>query len=172
MTLILLTLLYLLGASSGKLAVETDPSPITAKAGDDVALKCVFKVVSPPVDLSQLVVQWFYHGGPLVEFDEEVTSTRPGATLSLEGLRYGNASLLLSKVSSRDTGNYRCYITYAPDVRIKQVALKVEDPTQLPSEPKGACPSTVDAQLLQKMDRIIHALEQIVGKLDHPGPPS
>lgn len=123
----MLTLPFFPGpGAAGKLAVETDPSPITAKAGDDVALKCVFKVVSPPVDLSQLVVQWFYHGGPLVEFDEEVTSTRPGATLSLEGLRYGNASLLLSKVSSRDTGNYRCYITYAPDVRIKQVALKVE----------------------------------------------
>nr|XP_005315404.2 natural cytotoxicity triggering receptor 3 ligand 1-like [Chrysemys picta bellii] len=124
--LTLLILLGLLGGCAGKLAVETDASPVRAKVGDDVVLKCQFSVPQPPVDLSQLVVQWFHRGGQLVEFDNVVSGSRPGANLNVEGLRSGNAALYLSKVTPESAGNYRCYVTYAPDVRIKQVVLQVE----------------------------------------------
>nr|XP_032647624.1 natural cytotoxicity triggering receptor 3 ligand 1-like isoform X1 [Chelonoidis abingdonii] len=124
--LTLLIVLSLFGGCAGKLAVETDASPVRAKVGDDVVLKCQFAVAQPPVDLSQLVVQWFHRGGQLVEFDDVVSESRPGASLNVEGLRSGNAALYLSKVTPESAGNYRCYITYAPDVRIKQVVLHVE----------------------------------------------
>ncbi|XP_043372998.1 tapasin-related protein-like isoform X8 [Dermochelys coriacea] len=118
--LTLLVILSLLGGCASKLAVETDASPMRAKVGDNVVLKCQFSVARPPVDLSQLVVQWFHRGGQLVEFDNVVSGSRPGANLSMEGLRSGNAALYLSKVTLESAGNYRCYITYMHDMRIKQ----------------------------------------------------
>ncbi|XP_043372997.1 uncharacterized protein LOC119857454 isoform X6 [Dermochelys coriacea] len=124
--LTLLVILSLLGGCASKLAVETDASPMRAKVGDNVVLKCQFSVARPPVDLSQLVVQWFHRGGQLVEFDNVVSGSRPGANLSMEGLRSGNAALYLSKVTLESAGNYRCYITYMHDMRIKQVVLHVE----------------------------------------------
>ncbi|XP_075774050.1 programmed cell death 1 ligand 1-like [Pelodiscus sinensis] len=166
--------LGLLRGCAGKLAVETDASPVRAQVGDDVVLKCQFSVPEPPVDLSQLVVQWFHRGGQLVEFDGVVSESRPGATLSMEGLRSGNAALHLSKVTPQSAGNYRCYVTYAPDVRIKQVVLQVEDPSKPPTdEPAAAAPNTCppcpDSQVLTKLEQVLSVLEQISRKLEPAG---
>ncbi|EMP40745.1 hypothetical protein UY3_02017 [Chelonia mydas] len=93
----LLLVLGLLGGCAGKLAVETDASPVRAKVGDDVVLKCQFSVARPPVDLSQLVVQWFHRGGQLVGFGTVGTvpgrEQQPGAARA-EALRTLNADLL------------------------------------------------------------------------------
>ncbi|XP_067401853.1 tapasin-related protein-like [Emydura macquarii macquarii] len=170
--LTILAVLCLLGGCASKLAVETDASPVQAKVGDDVVLKCQFSVAQPPVDLSQLVVQWFHRGGQLVEFDNVVSGSRPGANLSLEGLRSGNATLYLSKVTPESSGNYRCYVTYAPDIRIKQVVLQVEDPSKPPEEePKAMSPDTCapDPLVLKKLDQVLSILEQISRKPDAAG---
>ncbi|XP_074852224.1 programmed cell death 1 ligand 1-like [Carettochelys insculpta] len=161
----------LLGGCSGKLAVETDASPVRARVGDDVVLKCQFAVPQPPVDLSQLVVQWFHRGGQLVEFDEGVVSaSRPGATLRPEGLQTGNAALHLSQVTPASAGNYRCYVTYAPDIRIKQVVLEVEDPAKLtPAEPEAPDACAPDPLVLAKLERVLSLLEQISRKMDAAG---
>ncbi|XP_053871068.1 myelin-oligodendrocyte glycoprotein-like [Malaclemys terrapin pileata] len=172
--LTLLVVLGLLGGCAGKLAVETDASPVRAKVGDDVVLKCQFSVPQPPVDLSQLVVQWFHRGGQLVEFDNVVSGSRPGANLNVEGLRSGNAALYLSKVTPESAGNYRCYVTYAPDVRIKQVVLQVEDPAKLPAEePEAvaphACAPDPDPLVLEKLDQALTLLQQISRTLEAAG---
>ncbi|CAM4580002.1 unnamed protein product [Caretta caretta] len=172
--LTLLLVLGLLGGCAGKLAVETDASPVRAKVGDDVVLKCQFSVARPPVDLSQLVVQWFHRGGQLVEFDTVVRGSRPGANLSVEGLQRGNAALYLSQVTPESAGNYRCYVTYAPDVRIKQVVLQVEDPSKPPTEePEAvaphACTPDPDPLVLKKLDQVLSILQQISRKLGAAG---
>ncbi|XP_030400170.1 programmed cell death 1 ligand 1-like [Gopherus evgoodei] len=172
--LTLLIILSLFGGCAGKLAVETDASPVRAQVGDDVVLKCQFSVAQPPVDLSQLVVQWFHRGGQLVEFDNVVSGSRPGANLSVEGLRSGNAALYLSKVTPESAGNYRCYITYAPDLRIKQVVLHVEDPSKPPTEePEAvaphACAPDPDPLVLKKLDQVLSILQQISRKLEAAG---
>ncbi|XP_065450158.1 natural cytotoxicity triggering receptor 3 ligand 1-like [Chrysemys picta bellii] len=162
--LTLLIVLGLLGGCAGKLAVETDASPVRAKVGDDVVLKCQFSVAQPPVDLSQLVVQWFHRGGQLVEFDNVVSGSRPGANLNVEGLRSGNAALYLSKVTPESTGNYRCYVTYAPDVRIKQVVLQVEDPAKPPAEePEAVEPQACapDPLVLEKLDQALTLCDEL-----------
>ncbi|CAM5158252.1 unnamed protein product, partial [Natator depressus] len=46
--LTLLLVLGLLGGCAGKLAVETDASPVRAKVGDDVVLKCQFSRGAAP----------------------------------------------------------------------------------------------------------------------------
>ncbi|XP_038262347.1 tapasin-related protein-like isoform X7 [Dermochelys coriacea] len=172
--LTLLVILSLLGGCASKLAVETDASPMRAKVGDNVVLKCQFSVARPPVDLSQLVVQWFHRGGQLVEFDNVVSGSRPGANLSMEGLRSGNAALYLSKVTLESAGNYRCYITYMHDMRIKQVVLHVEDPSKTPTEePEAvaphACAPDPHPLVVKKLDQVLSILQQISRKLDVMG---
>ncbi|XP_067401862.1 programmed cell death 1 ligand 1-like [Emydura macquarii macquarii] len=170
--LTLLAVLCLLGGCASKLTLEMDASPVRAKVGDDVVLKCKISVSRPPVDLSQLVVQWFHGLGEVVEFDNVVNEGRPGANLSMEELQSGNAALYLSEVTPESAGTYICFVIYAPYARIKQVTLQVEDPLKPPEEESKAMgPDTCapHPMVLRNMAQLLNVLEQISLKLDAPG---
>ncbi|XP_065278157.1 tyrosine-protein phosphatase non-receptor type substrate 1-like [Emys orbicularis] len=75
-----------------------------------------------------LVVQWNLGGRLVAEFDSTLSYHRAGASLSLEGLRVGNASLLLPRVGGADSGLYTCMVIHSPSRESRQVELRVEAP--------------------------------------------
>ncbi|XP_050808308.1 tyrosine-protein phosphatase non-receptor type substrate 1-like isoform X2 [Gopherus flavomarginatus] len=81
--------------------------------------------------MDALVVQWKLGGRPVAEFGEVQSYFRTGASLSLEGLRVGNASLLLPRVGGTDAGLYTCSIIHSPSRESRQVELRVEAPPRV-----------------------------------------
>ncbi|XP_054849053.1 CD276 antigen-like isoform X1 [Eublepharis macularius] len=159
-----------LGTIAGKLQVQADPSLVTAAVGEDVLLKCIFTVDDGPVDLSRVMIQWFHRGKQLVEFDSVVTAARPDVSLSREGLATGNASLLLSQVGTENSGNYRCYVSYSPELLVREVTLQVEDPSKMPEDDLedsvSPLPCLSRSDVLSKLDQITKALVQLEAKLE------
>uniref|UniRef100_A0ACB8EVH2 Uncharacterized protein n=1 Tax=Sphaerodactylus townsendi TaxID=933632 RepID=A0ACB8EVH2_9SAUR len=158
------------GRTAGKLQIQSDPSLVKAAVGEDVLLKCMFTVGDGSMDLSRLLIQWFHRGQQLVEFDNVVTAARPNAIMSQEGVATGNASLLLSGVSTKNSGKYRCYISYTPDMQIREVTLQVEDPSKTSEDDLDDSillqPRPDRSDVLSKLDQIIKALAQLEAKLE------
>ncbi|CAI5790629.1 natural cytotoxicity triggering receptor 3 ligand 1-like [Podarcis lilfordi] len=163
-TLILLTSSCFLGKAAGKQQVQAEPSLVKAAVGDDVLLNCIFTVDEPTVDLSRLSILWFHRGRQLAEFDDVVTTSREGVSLSREELENGNASLLISRVGTGNSGNYGCYITYTPEVRIREVTLQVADPEE-DLEDSFSSPCLSRSDILSKLGQIEEAVKQLEAKL-------
>ncbi|XP_043931979.1 uncharacterized protein LOC122805778 [Protopterus annectens] len=115
------------------------PEPkLTDEEGLTVMLPCIFSVSSGTVDLTHLVVKWEFQGNPMVTFiDNQLTSSRK-AWLFQDELRKGNASLLLTNVSSADKGNYTCVIQYFSEVIRKMTASLNIDDVSPPSTKPGS----------------------------------
>uniref|UniRef100_A0A452GJ03 Ig-like domain-containing protein n=1 Tax=Gopherus agassizii TaxID=38772 RepID=A0A452GJ03_9SAUR len=126
----LLLLLLLASGTRGALVVSVPTSPVRAQPGSDLLLGCHFSV-GGAVDMDALVVQWKLGGRPVAEFSEVQSYFRAGASLSLEGLRVGNASLLLPRVGGTDAGLYTCSIIHSPSRESRQVELRVEAPPRV-----------------------------------------
>ncbi|XP_053121084.1 CD276 antigen-like [Hemicordylus capensis] len=155
-----------LGKTTGEPQTKAGPSLVKASVGDDVLLKCTFTIDdgAAAADLSRLTVLWFHRGKQLAEFDNGVTVSKQGISLSQEELATGNASLLISKVATADSGKYRCYTVYMPEILIREVTLQVEDPSQ-PSE-EDREDSLGYSDVLKELQQILRALEQLEAKLD------
>ncbi|KAG6921801.1 TAP binding protein-like [Chelydra serpentina] len=125
-----LLLLLLASGARGALEVSVPVSLVRAPPGSDVLLGCHFSV-GGPVDLRQLVVQWRLGSRLVAEFDDVLSYPRAGASLSLEGLRVGNASLLLPRVGDADAGLYTCMVIVPPSRESRQVELRVEAPPRV-----------------------------------------
>ncbi|CAM4677950.1 signal-regulatory protein beta-1-like [Lepidochelys kempii] len=123
----LLLLLLLASGARGALVVSVPSSRVQTQPGSDVLLGCHFSV-GAPVDLMALVVQWKLGNSLVAEFDNAPSYGRPGASLSREGLRVGNASLLLPRVGGADAGLYTCVVIVPPSRESRQVELRVEVP--------------------------------------------
>lgn len=127
-------LFYYVSYSVEQLHVQEGPSLVKALVGDDVLLKCTFAVDGETVNLSRIMVQWFHRGKLLAEFDNMRSVTQQSVSLSQEGLLTGNASLLISQVNPGNAGSYRCYVTYLPEMQIREVTLQVEEKTAATGE--------------------------------------
>uniref|UniRef100_H2ZSA5 Ig-like domain-containing protein n=1 Tax=Latimeria chalumnae TaxID=7897 RepID=H2ZSA5_LATCH len=110
----------------GQLTVLTDPEPVTAHLGTNVHLNCLFKVGKPQVELTSLAVQWFFNGEKVAEYSNEVHIYSPGVAISEQGLKDGNASLVLTDVRVAHEGDFVCSILYVPDKKERTVTLKVK----------------------------------------------
>nr|XP_014352962.1 PREDICTED: uncharacterized protein LOC106706464 [Latimeria chalumnae] len=117
--------------TDGHLTVLTDPAPVTAHLGTSVHLNCLFEVGEPQVELSYLAVQWFFNGQKVAEFNDKLLIYSPGVAISEQGLKDGNASLVLTDVHIAHEGDYVCGILYTPDKEERTVTLKVEAPPRL-----------------------------------------
>ncbi|XP_069508273.1 programmed cell death 1 ligand 1-like [Ambystoma mexicanum] len=120
-----------------KIDVTAVPSAVTVKPGEDVLLSCILTVENQQIDMKQLMVQWFHRGKQIAEYDNTVTVERPEYSLSAKELMKGNVSLFISKVKVEDSGNYRCYVYYQHDFRIKQIVLAVQGPNPVKEEEAG-----------------------------------
>nr|XP_033803065.1 uncharacterized protein LOC117361603 [Geotrypetes seraphini] len=149
----------LIRVSLSKLQVIVSESPVKAKVGDDVLLKCQLVVDQPPVDVSQLMIQWFHRGGMILEYDENLNIRDSYATMSLEELQNGNASLILPNIKPNRAGNYRCYVYYTTGSSMKEIVLEIEDPEEQQVCPKGSSP------VLNKVDEVMADFHRIRGKL-------
>ncbi|XP_078508412.1 uncharacterized protein LOC144768533 [Lissotriton helveticus] len=121
-----LLLLLAIATACAKIEVTTRPS-VNVNAGEEVLLNCILKVDKQPIDLKQLMVQWFHRGKQIAEFDNTVIIDRQGVSLFANELKNGNASLLISKAKVEDSGNYRCYVYYQSEFRMKQIVLAVQE---------------------------------------------
>ncbi|XP_053871087.1 programmed cell death 1 ligand 1-like isoform X2 [Malaclemys terrapin pileata] len=161
------------GVEGGALVVSVPTSPVRAQPGSDLLLGCHFSV-GGTVDMELLVVQWKLGGRLVAEFDSTPSYPRAGASLSLEGLRVGNASLLLPRVGGADAGLYTCMVIHSPSRESRQVELRVEDPAKLPAEePEAvaphACAPDPDPLVLEKLDQALTLLQQISRTLEAAG---
>ncbi|XP_065447118.1 tyrosine-protein phosphatase non-receptor type substrate 1-like isoform X1 [Chrysemys picta bellii] len=125
-----LLLLLLASGARGALMVSVPTSPVRAQPGSDLLLGCHFSV-GGTVDMEVLVVQWKVGSRLVAEFDTTPSYPRAGASLSLEGLRVGNASLLLPRVGGADAGLYTCIVIHSPSRESRQVELRVEAPPRV-----------------------------------------
>nr|XP_003225321.1 PREDICTED: programmed cell death 1 ligand 1 [Anolis carolinensis] len=168
--LIFLAAFCCLGNATKKPHVQTDPSLVKAAVGDDVLLDCRFTVNATTLDLSLFSILWFHRGKQLAEFDDTVTVFKQGISLNKEELVKGNASLAISQVSAENSGKYRCYVTYSPEVVIREVTLQVDDPLQkqeddLEEDSFLSRPCFSRSEILSKLDQITIALDQLMATL-------
>ncbi|XP_043931978.1 uncharacterized protein LOC122805777 [Protopterus annectens] len=101
-------------------AVPTKPTPdtnVTTQQTHAVLLPCYFTVESGSVDLNHLVVQWEFNGKHLARFTNNVMFGNKRAWLPVDELQNGNASLVLTEVSSADAGDYTCDVSYKSDTQ-------------------------------------------------------
>uniref|UniRef100_A0A8C8SBB9 Ig-like domain-containing protein n=1 Tax=Pelusios castaneus TaxID=367368 RepID=A0A8C8SBB9_9SAUR len=120
------TLGLALHGTHGALQVSVPHSMVQSRPGCNVLLGCNFSVAEESVSLSHLVVQWKLGEHLVAEYDDTLSYGREGARLSEEGLRHGNASLLLPRVGHADAGLYTCSVIYTPNQQSGAVTLHVE----------------------------------------------
>lgn len=156
----LLSLLLAFDASKAQLNIIVDPGPVVAKPGETVELKCLLNLEQQVVDPKKLMVQWFTRGTQVAEFDRKVTIDKPGLSLSEEALKKGDATLTIKSVKEENSGNYRCYVYYASAFAMKQVILKVDDPSK-PKEEEVEL--LTDSQLYKQ---ILDWMGKLDGKLN------
>ncbi|XP_029462943.1 butyrophilin subfamily 2 member A2-like [Rhinatrema bivittatum] len=156
----------LIRVSLSKLQVTTSASPVEAKVGDEVLLTCLMTVNPPPLDLKQLMIQWFHRGKMLVEYDNELTIQDPDIQVSEEELQKGNFSLFIPNITAQRAGNYRCYIYYTSGTSMKEIVLKVEDPSKVEEkEEHDVCPKDSSPEVLKKVDDVLEKLKTLTGEM-------
>ncbi|XP_036842927.1 butyrophilin subfamily 1 member A1-like [Oncorhynchus mykiss] len=119
--------------TTGSSEVVGPADPVVALAGDDVILPCSLK---PSVSAEDMTVQWtrlnlktekvhLYLDGRDSNWDQ-FPSYRGRTSMFHEELKNGIVSLMLTRVTLSDTGNYRCFIpTLTSQVKETTVQLLV-----------------------------------------------
>lgn len=105
-----------------KLDVLVEHPTLSAKHGDKVQLKVILQNLPTPLVLKNLMVQWFFRGTQVAEFDDKITSKK-GLSMSLDAIGKGDVTLTIDSFSPDDAGNYRCYVYYNSDTTMKQIVL-------------------------------------------------
>ncbi|KAG6921802.1 CD274 antigen, partial [Chelydra serpentina] len=119
----LLIPLLVLGVAGSRLQIVTEPSS-RALLGAGVLLKCRFNV-GGPVDLSSLRVQWYLFEERIAQYDQGRGESQPGASMSEQELKTGDASLFLSRVMVSDEGPYKCLVGYGAEQMQGETTLRV-----------------------------------------------
>ncbi|KAM9097494.1 uncharacterized protein ACOB8E_001899 isoform 2-T2 [Sarcophilus harrisii] len=131
------TLWFWLGGAA-TFHISMDPSPVLVSLGSDVLLQCIFPAVGK--DMPTPTVLWHHGQWRLAEYDGILVTQRPGTELpeSAEGLRKGNASLLLHRVTMADLGSYYCTVTVGKQQAEAGVLLEISgSDLQIYTEPSS-----------------------------------
>ncbi|XP_072454651.1 uncharacterized protein [Notamacropus eugenii] len=131
------TLWFWLGGAA-TFHISMDPSPVLVSLGSDVLLQCIFPAVGK--DMPTPAVSWHHGQWRLAEYDGILVTQRPGTELpeSAEGLRKGNASLLLRRVAMADLGSYYCIVTVGKQQAQAGVLLEISgSDLQIYTEPSS-----------------------------------
>uniref|UniRef100_A0A8C4XB24 Ig-like domain-containing protein n=1 Tax=Erpetoichthys calabaricus TaxID=27687 RepID=A0A8C4XB24_ERPCA len=108
----LMSLFLLFSVSESLLIVQTtQPDPVV-HVGSEVLLQCSFTVTSGAIDVKQLTVTWIQYALTVAKYDQEDLIERPRLSLNAEGMKSGNASLLIRSVHFDDGGQYRCIVQH------------------------------------------------------------
>ncbi|XP_053880961.1 natural cytotoxicity triggering receptor 3 ligand 1-like [Malaclemys terrapin pileata] len=109
--------------AGSQLQIYTPPSS-QAPLGSGALLKCRFSI-GEQIDLSSLRVQWYFSGRRILEYPPGQGDPQPGASISEQELRNGNASLSLARVTPFDQGPYKCVVGYGVEELQSETTLSV-----------------------------------------------
>ncbi|XP_075808691.1 natural cytotoxicity triggering receptor 3 ligand 1 isoform X1 [Microtus pennsylvanicus] len=119
LTLLLLLLWYM--PMAGGLEVKTAEIPQMVSLHDNVTIVCEIPG-SPHLNITTVGIVWSlkneWHEAevPIYEFyGNHLKAFRPGASVSLLRLEWGDASLHLPRIELREAGEYRCKLVVTPD---------------------------------------------------------
>ncbi|XP_041432288.1 uncharacterized protein LOC108703822 [Xenopus laevis] len=102
-----------------------DEAPPIATLGSDVTLPCTFSVAQP-VNLQYLAIIWIFQKQELVRLDNKGMKPNPRVTFINADAKKGIASVQLHNVTVTDAGVYTCSVIYSPNIRSKDITLKVQ----------------------------------------------
>ncbi|XP_026114760.1 butyrophilin subfamily 1 member A1-like [Carassius auratus] len=136
---IIIVLLNLLIETSVSLTVVVPPDPIVAHVGSTVTLPCW---ISPPENAEALEIRWYrqdqfnnpvllYNHGKIQDI-QECFRNRSSLTLRSDqsgGLKDGDVSLRLEKLTFQDEGLFHCYVSGEHSYNSKVVDLKITSPS-------------------------------------------
>ncbi|XP_060636523.2 signal-regulatory protein beta-1-like isoform X1 [Anolis sagrei] len=128
-------LLLFLPSGRADLKVTVFPSVIQGKPGSDVELPCSILDTLRPIDLKQLAVIWKIGSKVIAKYEDSFEARRPGATMTIENLQKGNATLLLSSVQDSDAGLYMCEVIHETNQAEGNVELRIEAAPRLTHGP-------------------------------------
>nr|AWN09297.1 BG protein precursor [Gallus gallus] len=130
-----LVALHLLHPGSAQLTVVAPSLRVTANVGQDVVLRCH---LSPRKDARNLDIRWIlqrssgivhaYRNGVDLEQMEEYEGR---TELLRDGLSDGNLDLLITAVTSSDSGSYSCVVQDGDAYADAVVELEVSDPNSM-----------------------------------------
>ncbi|XP_015281295.1 PREDICTED: HLA class II histocompatibility antigen, DRB1-9 beta chain-like [Gekko japonicus] len=145
-------LLLLQHSAWAVLRVSVPSSPIRALPFSTPRLPCNFSDPSRSINLGNLAVTWKRGTETIAQYLGGFKPSRPGAEMSEERLRVGDASLLLPQLQDADAGLYTCLVIFTPDKDEGSFELKLEaephvavGPTKLQLAREGAVTCTVSA---------------------------
>ncbi|XP_026109090.1 butyrophilin subfamily 1 member A1-like [Carassius auratus] len=135
--IIIVLLVNLLIETSVSLTVVVPPDPIVAHVGSTVILPCW---ISPPENAEALEIRWYrqdhfnnpvllYNHGKIQDI-QECYRKRSSLTLRSDqsgGLKDGDVSLRLMKLTFQDEGPFHCYVSGEHLYDSKEVVLKITD---------------------------------------------
>ncbi|XP_026114757.1 butyrophilin subfamily 1 member A1-like isoform X3 [Carassius auratus] len=122
--------------TSVSLTVVVPPDPIVAHVGSTVTLPCW---ISPPENAGALEIRWYrqdqfsnpvllYNHGKIQDVQEESYRNRSSLTLRSDqsgGLKDGDVSLRLEKLTFQDKGPFHCYVSGEHSYGSEEVVLKI-----------------------------------------------
>ncbi|KAL8176919.1 UNVERIFIED_CONTAM: hypothetical protein K2H54_040166 [Gekko kuhli] len=143
-------LLLLQHSAWAVLRVSVPSSPIRASPFSTPRLPCNFSDPPRSINLGSLAVTWKRGTETIAQYAGRFQAFRPGAEMSEERLRVGDASLLLPQLKEADAGLYTCLVIFTPDKGEGSFELKLEvephielGPTKLQLAREGAVTCTV-----------------------------
>uniref|UniRef100_A0A8C1DG38 Butyrophilin subfamily 1 member A1-like n=1 Tax=Cyprinus carpio carpio TaxID=630221 RepID=A0A8C1DG38_CYPCA len=136
MSIIIALLVNLLIETSVSLTVVVPGDPIVAHVGSTVILPCW---ISPAENAEALEIRWYrhdqfsnpvllYNHGMFQDIQEESNRNRSSLTLRSDqsgGLKDGDVSLRLEKLTLQDEGSFHCYVSGDREYDSQQVLLKI-----------------------------------------------
>ncbi|XP_059356585.1 butyrophilin subfamily 1 member A1-like [Carassius carassius] len=136
LSIIVILLVNLLIETSVSLTVVVPPDPIEAHVGSTVILPCW---ISPPENAEALEIRWYrpnqfsnpvllYNHGKIQDVQEESYRNRSSLSLRSDqsgGLKDGDVSLRLEKLTFHDEGSFHCYVSGEHSYDSKEVVLKI-----------------------------------------------
>uniref|UniRef100_A0A8C1NCU9 Butyrophilin subfamily 1 member A1-like n=1 Tax=Cyprinus carpio TaxID=7962 RepID=A0A8C1NCU9_CYPCA len=136
MSIIIALLVNLLIETSVSLTVVVPGDPVVAHVGSTVILPCW---ISPAENAEALEIRWYrhdqfsnpvllYNHGKIQDVQEESYRNRSSLTLRSDqagGLKDGDVSLRLEKLTLQDEGSFHCYVSGDREYDSQQVLLKI-----------------------------------------------
>ncbi|XP_052417760.1 butyrophilin subfamily 2 member A2-like isoform X2 [Carassius gibelio] len=138
MSIIVLLLMNIFIETSVSLTVLVPGDPVVAHVGSTVILPCW---ISPAQNAEALEIRWYrhdqfnnpvllYNQGKIQDVQEKSyrgrSSLKPWSDQS-GGLKDGDVSLRLEKLTLQDEGSFRCYVSGDREFDSKEVALKITE---------------------------------------------